>query len=141
MRCRSGPRPASSVQPNSRGEAVDSAAATRCALASLGDEGSNIAAYFITVDPERDTPEILKDYISSVTTRVRGITGEPEKVEEMARGFGIYFRKQPLDDGDYTMDHTASVILLDSSGAFRKTIAWGEDAESAKTKLRDIAGT
>lgn len=105
----------------------------------LGEDGENIKAYFITVDPERDTPEVLGGYISNVTDRVRGITGDPEAVREMARGFNIYFKRVELDDGDYTMDHTASILLLDSDGRFRKTIAWGEDSGTAIQKLRDLA--
>ncbi|QKV17220.1 SCO family protein [Oricola thermophila] len=108
---------------------------------ALGDEGKNIKAYFITIDPERDTPEFLRDYITGVTDRVVGITGEPDAVRAMARGFNIYFKRIDTEDGDYTMDHTASVILLDSHGRFRKTIAYGEDTESAISKLRDLAGT
>jgi protein SCO1/2 len=76
-----------------------------------------------------------------VTDRVRGITGDPEAVRTMARGFNIYFKRIDTGDGDYTMDHTASVILLDSKGRFRKTIAFGEDTESAIQKLRDLAST
>ena len=107
----------------------------------LGDEGANIKAYFVSIDPERDTPELLGGYLSNVTDRVRGITGDPDKVREMARGFNIYFKRIDTDDGDYTMDHTASIILLDSQGRFRKTIAWGENAETAMQKLRDLAKT
>ncbi|MAZ18182.1 MAG: hypothetical protein CL535_17880 [Ahrensia sp.] len=107
----------------------------------LGDEGSNIMAYFVSIDPERDTPELLGGYLSNVTDRVIGITGDPEKVREMARGFNIYFKRIDTDDGDYTMDHTASIILLDSQGNFRKTIAWGENSETAMQKLRDLAKT
>ncbi|WP_425420010.1 SCO family protein [Oricola indica] len=108
---------------------------------TLGEDGKDIEAYFITIDPERDTPEILGGYVSSVTDRVRGITGDPDAVREMARGFNIYFKRIDMDDGDYTMDHTASVILLDSEGRFRKTIAFGEDTETAIQKLRDLAET
>ena len=107
----------------------------------LGEDADNIDAYFITIDPERDTPELLGDYVASVTDRVRGITGDPEAVREMARGFGVYFKRIELDDGDYTMDHTASIFLLDSDGAFRKTIAYGENPDTAMEKLRDLAGT
>lgn len=107
----------------------------------LGDEGAGIKAYFISIDPERDTPELLGDYLSSVTDRVRGITGDPEAVRAMARGFSIYFKRTDLEGGDYTMDHTASILLLDSQGRFRKTIAWGESAETAIQKLRDLAKT
>lgn len=107
----------------------------------LGDEGSDIKAYFVSIDPERDTPELLGGYLSNVTDRVIGITGDPEKVREMARGFNIYFKRIETEDGDYTMDHTASIILLDSQGHFRKTITWGENSDTAMQKLRDLAKT
>ena len=108
---------------------------------ALGEDGANIKAYFISIDPERDTPEMLGGYLTNVTDRVIGITGDPDAVREMARGFNIYFKRIDSDDGDYTMDHTASVILLDSQGRFRKTIAFGEDTDSAIQKLRDLAKT
>jgi len=108
-------------------------------LEQLGPDGEAIAAYFITIDPERDTAQTLDDYITSVTDRVLGITGDPEAVREMARGFSVYFKRVPLDDGDYTMDHTASIFLLDSQGRFRKTIAYGESSDTALAKLRDLA--
>ena len=86
-------------------------------LKKLGDEGKDIRAYFVSVDPERDTPETMDTYVSNVSDRITGITGEPAKVAEMAKAFGIYSRKVPLDGGDYTMDHTASVLLLDRRAA------------------------
>ena len=104
----------------------------------LGDEGSNIMAYFVSIDPERDTPELLGGYLSNVTDRVIGITGDPEKVREMARGFNIYFKRIDTDDGDYTMDHTASVFLLDRDGNFKGTIAYGEATETAIAKLERL---
>ncbi len=108
-------------------------------LNALGEEGENIKAYFVTVDPERDTPEILGDYVASVSDRITAITGDPDKVREMVGGFGVYFKRQELEGDDYTMDHTASIFLLDSQGAFRKTIAWGENPDVAIEKLRDLA--
>ncbi|MEM5501024.1 MULTISPECIES: SCO family protein [Ahrensia] len=110
-------------------------------LETLGEDGENIEAFFITVDPERDTVEILNNYVSSVTDRVTAITGDPDKVRAMASGYGIYYKRQELEDGDYTMDHTASIFLLDSNGDFRSTIAWGENSETAIQKLRNLAGS
>lgn len=108
---------------------------------ALGDDADKINAYFVTIDPERDTPEILGDYLNSVTDVVVGITGNPDAVREMARGYAVYFKRIELDDGDYTMDHTANIFLLDSEGRFRKTIAYGEASETAMAKLRDLAGS
>lgn len=107
----------------------------------LGKDGENIKAYFVSIDPERDTPEVLGNYLGNVTDRVRGITGDPDAVRKMARGFNIYFKRIDGQDGEYTMDHTASILLLDSNGRFRKTIAYGEDSDTAMQKLRDISKT
>ncbi len=108
-------------------------------LAKLGDEGKDIRAYFISIDPERDSPELLKSYVSNVSDRIVGITGEPDKIAAMAKAFGIFARKVPLEGGDYTMDHTASVLLLDRAGAFSGTIAYGENPDTAIEKLRRLA--
>jgi protein SCO1 len=106
---------------------------------TLGAEGGNIKAYFVSVDPERDTPELLKAYVSNVTDRVIGVSGEPGKIAAMIKSFGVYARKVPTDGGDYTMDHTASVFLLNSAGDFHGTIAYGENADTAVEKLRRLA--
>ncbi|MFZ2100056.1 MAG: SCO family protein [Oricola sp.] len=108
---------------------------------ALGDDGKNIRSFFVSIDPERDTPEVLGTYIGNVNQHVRGITGDPEAVRAMARGFNIYFKRIDTGDGDYTMDHTASILLLDSQGRFRKTISFGEDSASAIQKLRDLSKT
>jgi protein SCO1/2 len=108
-------------------------------LKKLGNEGKDVRAYFVSVDPERDTAAVMDAYVGNVSDRITGITGEPEKVQAMAKAFGIYSRKVDLEGGDYTMDHTASVILLDSAGKFAGTIAYGENPEAALTKLRRLA--
>lgn len=108
-------------------------------LTELGPDGDKINAYFVTVDPERDSPEIVNDYIGNVSQRILGISGEPAKVHEMTRSFGIYSKKVDLEGGDYTMDHTASIILLNRSGDFAGTIAYGENPKNALAKLKRLA--
>jgi protein SCO1/2 len=108
-------------------------------LKKLGDEGKDIRAYFVTIDPERDRPEIMGAYVGNVSDRITGITGDPEKIAAMAKSFGIYARKVDLEGGDYTMDHTASILLLDGSGDFAGTIAYGESADAAISKLKRLA--
>ena len=108
-------------------------------LNELGDEAGNVRAYFVSVDPERDTPEILNTYVGNFSERITGITGEPEKVFAMAKSFGIFWKKVATEGGDYTLDHTASVLLLDSRGDFSGTIAYGESPDSAKAKLKRLA--
>lgn len=111
-------------------------------LTKIDPDGSRLQAYFVTVDPERDTPALLGAYIANVTDRVIGIAGEPEKVAEVIKGFRVYARKVPLDeakpDGDYTMDHTASIFLLDAGGRFVGTIAYGENPDVAEQKLQNL---
>jgi protein SCO1 len=105
----------------------------------LGSEGDKIKAYFVSVDPERDSAKLLKTYISNVTNRVTGITGDPVKVAAMVKSFGVYARKVQSDDGGYEMDHTASVFLLNSAGDFHGTIAYGENPDTALEKMRRLA--
>jgi protein SCO1/2 len=107
-------------------------------LKELGPEAKDIKAYFITIDPERDTPEVMNNFLSNFSSRITGISGSPDKVWAMAKAFNIYFRKVKTDDGDYTMDHTASVILLDRKGGFAGTIAYGENPKAALAKLKRL---
>lgn len=108
-------------------------------LKQLGPEGESIRAYFVSIDPERDTPDVLGRYLGNVSDRIAGITGDPDKVAAMAKSFAIYVRKVPLDGGDYTMDHTASVLMLKSDGDLFGTIAYGENSDTAVAKLRRLA--
>lgn len=87
-------------------------------FAALGPDASKLQAFFITVDPERDTPEALKAYLSSFSPQLKGLTGTPDQVDAVKKAYRVYARKVPLDGGDYTMDHTAVVYLMDKTGAF-----------------------
>ncbi|MDN5927716.1 MAG: SCO family protein [Hyphomicrobiales bacterium] len=107
-------------------------------LKELGSEGKDIKAYFITIDPERDTPKVMNNFLGNFSSRITGISGPPDKVWAMAKAFNIYFRKVETDGGDYTMDHTASVILLNRKGDFAGTIAYGESEKAALAKLKRL---
>lgn len=111
-------------------------------LRKVDPDGTKLNGYFVSIDPERDSPELLGQYVSNVTDRVKGISGPPAKVQEMAKGFKVYFKKVPVDEkapnGDYTMDHTASVFLLDDGGRFAGTIAYGENPDVAIKKLENL---
>lgn len=111
-------------------------------MKAVDPAGDRLHAYMVTVDPERDSHELLGEYISNVSDRITGISGDPEKVRTMAKGFNVYFKKVPTDkdqpDDEYVMDHTASVFLLDDNGRFRGTIAYGEDGDTAMQKLKNL---
>lgn len=85
---------------------------------ALGRDGDKVGGYFVTVDPERDTPDILKEYLSSFDPRLRGLTGDAAAVAAMEKAYRVYSKKVPLDAGGYTMDHTALVYLMDKDGRF-----------------------
>ncbi|MEM8822526.1 MAG: SCO family protein [Pseudomonadota bacterium] len=109
-------------------------------LADLEVGEDEIGAYFVTVDPERDTAEFLREYLEPQSERVMGITGEPEAVWNMARSWRVYWQKRPLGDGDYTVDHYASIFVLDDDGVVVDLISYGEDPESAKAKISSVLG-
>jgi protein SCO1 len=87
-------------------------------LRAMGNDAKRVNAFFVSVDPERDTPQIMKDYLSSFDPNLKGLTGSPEAVAEVISGYRVYAKKVPLKDGDYTMDHTALIYLMDRDGRF-----------------------
>lgn len=108
-------------------------------LDDLGEDGAPLKAFFVTVDPERDTPELMKNYVTAFSQRITGITGDPAEIAKLIKAWRVYAKKIPLDDGDYTMDHTASIYLVRPDGSFQGTIAYREDPKIAVQKLRRLA--
>lgn len=108
-------------------------------LEETGDIGKDINGYFVTVDPERDSPDVMKDYVTAFSDRITGITGKPENIAQILQNYRIFSNKVRLGNGDYTMDHTASVILLDKKGGFVSTISYGEEPSVAIDKLKLLA--
>lgn len=107
-------------------------------LKAVDPDGDKVHAFFVTVDPERDTPELMGQYVSNVSDRIFGIGGNPAEVARVLKGYRVYARKVPSSDGEYTMDHTAAVFLLDGKGHFRGTISYGENTDSALAKIRKL---
>ena len=85
-----------------------------------------LKVFFISVDPERDTPEVVKDYLSSFDEKFVGITGEPEKIFLLSRSWGIISQKIFLDDGQYNIDHSSPVIIL-KNGKFVAKLSHRDD--------------
>ena len=107
-------------------------------LTDLDVGPDEMGAFFVTIDPERDTPEFLADYLEPQSDRIIGITGEPEAVREMARSWKVYFQKRPLGEGEYTMDHYASIFVLNAEGQVVDLIGFGENPETAKAKIAAV---
>ena len=106
-------------------------------MAALGKDADRLQAAFITVDPARDTPELMKTYLSSFDPRIVGLSGTEEEIAAAARTYKIYYRKVPTDDG-YTMDHSATLFLMDSKGEFYGTSNFQEPEETRRAKLRQL---
>jgi protein SCO1/2 len=103
---------------------------------ALGRDGDKLKAFFVSVDPERDTPAILKEYLSSFDPRLRGLTGDPAAVAAMEKAYRVYSKKVPLDGGGYTMDHTALVYLMDKDGRFVAPFSLKRKPEEAAAELK-----
>src|SRR3954452_6710313 len=105
-------------------------------LKSLGPDAERLHAVFITVDPERDTPEKLKDYLSSFDPHLSALTGDPAAIAAVTKSYRVYSKKVPLEGNDYTLDHTAIVYLMDKEGRFVAPFNLKRRPEEAAAELR-----
>jgi Uncharacterized protein SCO1/SenC/PrrC, involved in biogenesis of respiratory and photosynthetic systems len=105
-------------------------------MRALGNDADRIGALFITVDPERDTPAGMKDYLSSFDPHLRGATGDSKAIDAVEKAYRVYAKKVPTDNGDYSMDHTALVYLMDKQGRFVAPFKLNRKPEEAAADLR-----
>jgi protein SCO1/2 len=109
------------------------------ALRATGDKGRALRALFVTVDPERDSPAVLKSYLGSFDDRIVGLTGTQEAIDGAVRVYRAFARMVPTKDGDYTMEHTALVYLMDKNGRFVGSFNLNRPpAEAAQELLRHL---
>lgn len=106
-------------------------------LEQLGPDADRLNTVFISVDPERDTQQVLADYLSNFDQRITGLTGPLAEVARAAENFRARFKKVPRD-GDYTMDHAAGVFLFRADGSFSGIIDYHEDRRFALPKIRRV---
>jgi protein SCO1 len=100
------------------------------------EQASRVNTAFITIDPERDTPAVLKDYLSSFEPNVHGLSGDNAAIAKVADEYGIYRRKVPREGGDYLMDHSVEVYLMDKNGKFVSPFNLKRRPEAAAAELR-----
>jgi len=105
-------------------------------LGKLGPDAQKVAALFVTIDPERDTPAAMKEYLASFNPHLVGLTGDPAAIAAVAKEYRVYLKKVPLENGDYTMDHTALVYLMDKEGRFVTPCNLKRTPEDAAAALR-----
>ncbi|MDE2401513.1 MAG: SCO family protein [Burkholderiales bacterium] len=105
----------------------------------LGPQGDRLQGVFITVDPERDTPAVLKNYVRALDPSFVGLTGSQDQINEAAREFKIFFQKVPTKDGQsYTMDHTAGAFVFDPQGRTRLFARYGLGADALTADIKRL---
>lgn len=102
------------------------------ALQLLGSKGADIQPLFVTVDPERDTTEVLESYVANFSPKLLGLTGSPDQVKAMADSYRVFYEKRPNMENPeaYTMDHTSIIYLMDEKGKFLKHFSYTTDAKA-----------
>ena len=104
----------------------------------LGPDGNKFEIVFVSVDPEHDSPKTVGDYVDLFGTPIIGLTGSDQQIAKVAKSYGVYVEKVPLPGGDFTIDHTASIFLMDRNGELVSTIDNHEDPEIAMEKLEKL---
>lgn len=107
-------------------------------LEELGPDADRLNVLFITVDPERDTPEQLALYLSSFDPRITGLSGPPEDILAAMKAYDIYAKKVPLQDGEYTMDHTATISMMNGKGQYVGAMHYQAPSATTRAKLRRL---
>jgi len=107
-------------------------------LKQLGADADKLQPIFVTADPERDTVQILKEYVGYFDSRIAALRPTKQELDQFAKNFKVYYKKGPVDDGSYSVDHTASVLLFRKDNSFFGTIDFHEERDVAVAKLRRL---
>jgi protein SCO1/2 len=112
-------------------------------LKALGDDADKLQIYFVTVDPKRDTKELLNEFIDAFDNRIIGLTGEEKNLYPMLKAYSIYYKKviDADEPSEYLMDHSASIYLIKKGGDFFDLITYGSKSEVALEKIRKLLKT
>ena len=108
------------------------------ALDRLGIKRDEVGVVFITVDPERDTPGVLKSYVQSFDAPIVALTGSPEAVAQAAKAYRVFYAKHPRADGDYDMDHSAVIYVMNPEGRFTATFTPDSSADAIVQRLQKL---
>lgn len=106
------------------------------AVERIGPAARDLRVDFISVDPERDTPQVLHDYFSGFGARFKGYSGARDQIDRLIRAFQATYQRTPLEGGDYTIDHTAIIYLLDRNGAVVDIVGYHTPPERLDAQLR-----
>ena len=108
------------------------------ALDRLGAKRSEVGAVFITVDPERDTPAVLKDYVASFDAPILALTGTPAEIAQAAKSYRVYYAKHPEPGGDYSMDHSSIIYVMDPLGRYVTNFSQESDPKQMAAELAKL---
>ncbi len=105
-------------------------------MRALGKDADKVNAFFVSVDPERDSQSVMKDYLGSFDPHLQGLSGDPAEIAKVLTSYRVYAKKVPAKDGDYTMDHTALIYLMDRNGQFVSPFNLKRTPEEAAADLK-----
>jgi protein SCO1 len=108
------------------------------ALDELGPQRNEVRPVFVTVDPERDTPEVLKSYVTAFDAPILALSGTPEEIAQAAKGYRVYYAKHPEAGGDYSMDHSSVIYVMDPQGRFTASFTHENSPEEIAERLKKL---
>ena len=108
------------------------------ALDELGPKRAEVRPVFITVDPERDTPAVLKSYVTAFDAPILALTGTPQEIAQAAKGYRVYYAKHPEEGGDYSMDHSSVIYVMDPRGRFTASFTQESSPEAIAERLKKL---
>jgi protein SCO1/2 len=107
-------------------------------LKALGPDADRLNVLYITIDPERDTPARLKSYLTAFDPHIRGLSGSPKAIAEAAHDYNVYYQKVPLQGGEYTMDHSTLIYLIDAKGHMAELVQYGSPKDHVVASLKRL---
>jgi protein SCO1/2 len=108
------------------------------ALDELGPKRAEVRPVFVTVDPERDTPSVLKDYVASFDAPILALTGTPQEIAQAAKAYRVYYAKHPEPGGDYSMDHSSVIYVMDPQGRFTASFTHQSTPQEIAERLKKL---
>ena len=112
-------------------------------MQQLGPQADQIVPVFVSIDPERDTPKAMADYVKAFDPRLQGLTGTPDQISAMAKAYHAFYKKIPNEKKpeDYEMDHTSIIYIMGPDGAFVKHFSYTTDANALVEDLKKVLKT
>lgn len=107
-------------------------------MQALGQDGADVQPIFVSVDPEHDTTQVLKDYLLNFGDGIVGLTGTPEAVAAVAKSYGVFYRKRPIEGGGYTVDHSTAFYLVGPDGTFLRAFTADMDPADFAQEIKDL---